>query len=70
MWSLVAALLMSACSSPPPAQPTPAARAKAAKGKTAGKMKGKAKAKAPPPIGVAGDVTGVLSLAPVAAPTP
>jgi hypothetical protein len=62
MWSLIVALLMPGCSSPPeppaPVKQVPA-RGKAGKGKTA---KGKAKSPVAPPIGVAGDVTGELVL--------
>lgn len=71
MWSLMAALLLGGCSSPEPAAtPAKAAKAKNAKGSKSGKKGRKAKApSAAPPLGVAGPVTGELSLA-VVTPTP
>lgn len=77
MWSLLALLLIPACSTPAPTTPeAPVARAPGkAKLPGAGKAK-KSKTKAPPapPLGVAGPVAGELTLvvedAPPAAPTP
>jgi hypothetical protein len=79
MWSLLALLLLPGCSTPDPVVPeTPVAGPGKAKGPGKSKKgKGKTKGKAPlaPPIGVAGPVSGELTLkvveeAPGAVPAP